>query len=186
MKYKKVKNNKGFSFIEVMIVISIIGIMSAVGMVGFNSSKSKTRLELSQRTLTAAIKLAQSYAIQGRVQESQVPCGYGVVFTSTAEFRIFYNISSAGKDCQEINAEPTLSNFKYNAGTSRLIDLFKLEKDVFLDSPVFVNSGVYFSTPRASAYNYSGVSLGTQAYTLKYNSSTKTVTVGSEGSVTEQ
>jgi prepilin-type N-terminal cleavage/methylation domain-containing protein len=192
MEHKDNKNRCGFSFIEVMVVVSIIGIMTVAGTVSLNSSKAKSKLEISQRTLTAAIKLVQSYAIQGKAQkisgEQKVPCGYGLVFTSNSEFKIFYNIPTGELTCQDINSGGlgSANNFKYNSNSySVLIDSFRLESGVILEG-FSVTDSIYFSTPQARAYKNSGVSLDTRVYTLKYNSSTKTVSINSQGTITEQ
>jgi len=89
MKIKK--NLKGFTLLELIVVIAIIGIMTSVGLVSLVPAKKQIALKTAQNEVTSAIKLAQSYALQGKsIQGVSDICGYGFEFTDRSNYRIFY------------------------------------------------------------------------------------------------
>ncbi|MFA7209733.1 MAG: type II secretion system protein [Parcubacteria group bacterium] len=163
---KNQQNYKGVTLIELLVVIAIIGIMSGVGLLSLQPSKLDARLKAAQGEVAAAIRLAQSYALQGKTQDGAAPCGYGFQFTSQTDYRIFYRIPNAG-DCN-----PTSS--RYNA------ESFVLKDGVEID-PVDVNQEIYFTVPFG---NISGPGIGDFVLTHP-NADNKTVTVNVAGNVVE-
>ena len=90
---KKIKIKKkfsGFTLMELMVVIAIVGIMTGIGTVSFSSARRATALNSAQDEIISAIKLAQSYALQGKTYGSnQKPDGYGFEFTDNNSYKIF-------------------------------------------------------------------------------------------------
>jgi len=72
---QKSKNNKfysligpqvaGFSFIEFMIVIGVLGLMATVSLVGVRSTSQRTTLENAQASILDALGKARSQAVTG-------------------------------------------------------------------------------------------------------------------------
>jgi len=183
----------GFTFVELMVVMSIIFIISAVVLVGLGSMRNSSQLDSSQREVAAAIKLLQSYAIQGKTQDiggvQKAPCGYGFQFTSNNGFQIFYNKPLATVDCQTMDATSDANNYKFNAN-SVVLESFTLGQNVALSFPTIDMSGIYFSTPNAKIYHPTGslFSAGdTKTYTLKYQNKDpgKSITINSVGAIIE-
>jgi Tfp pilus assembly protein FimT len=88
--YKEKKLN-GFSLIELMVILAIIVIMTGVSIVSLSPSRRYQALKAAQDEVTASIKLAQSYALQGRtVSGISRVCGYGFKFTNETDYQIFY------------------------------------------------------------------------------------------------
>lgn len=192
LKTDLLNKSRGFSLIEILVVIVIISAVSAVGMMTYQSIKNSSQLESSQREVATVIKLTQSYAVQGKTQlidaEQQVPCGYGFRFTSTTEFQIFYNKPLSGEDCQIINEGSDNNKFRFDAAFSVPIENFSLGKNVALTAPAPAYSGIYFTTPDATVHRGNGSILAvgvTRTFVLKFQSLSKNVVINSVGSITE-
>ncbi|MDO9231357.1 MAG: prepilin-type N-terminal cleavage/methylation domain-containing protein [bacterium] len=82
---------KGFTLLELMVIIGIIGIMTGVGLVSLSPAKKHYALKSAQDEVTAAIKLAQSYALQGKMPSSgDIACAYGFYLVNDSTYQIFY------------------------------------------------------------------------------------------------
>ena len=62
----QIVTKKGFSFIELMIVIAIAGIMTAVSLVSMSAARQKRDVEIAAREVATAVREAQSYALTGK------------------------------------------------------------------------------------------------------------------------
>lgn len=89
---------KGFTLIEVLIVIVILGIIMGVGAVQFREFSKRQALVSAKRQLLADIRSAQADAINGRKPAACTGTllGYGfrVVQGSPAEYEIFARCST--------------------------------------------------------------------------------------------
>jgi type II secretion system protein H len=171
---KKIITNEynGFTFIELMVVIVIMTIMASVAFVSLQSSKANTRLQAAQREVTATIKQAQSYALQGRMQPPAKVCGYGVRFISENEYEIFYKVPTSGNICA------------YGEYESFSAESLQLENGVVLSNFDSDDTEIYFSIPFGIA---SGFFAG-HSMTFEYPAGsgvTKTIDINSNGSITE-
>lgn len=161
---------KGVTFVELMVVISIIGIMTGVGFVSLKSSRNDSRLRAAQREVASTIKLAQSYALQGKMQGAVTPCGYGFKFTSAADYQIFYKLPTGG-NCDV-------------PGDATNAESFTLSNAVVLDGPANVsNTEIYFTVP-FSAMTGPISSIFTFQYPAG-SGDTKTITINLGGNVIE-
>lgn len=108
----KIKNKKsqllvekGMTLIEVMAVIVIIGIMSAISIVSFTSSKRSTELETAAEEITAVLREAQNYSLTGKNLKSGCNT-YEVDFNpNSADFRLHNGLGSC-----ELNELYSLKN----------------------------------------------------------------------------
>jgi len=157
---------KGVTFMELLVVIAIIGIMGSVGLVSLQSSKLDARLKAAQGEVAASIRLAQSYALQGKTQAGAAPCGYGFRFTSQTDYQIFYRTPAASV-CNP--ASP-----RHNAESFVLKDGGEIDQSD-------VNQEVYFTVPFG---NISGPGIGDFVLTHP-NADNKTITVNDAGNVVE-
>ena len=155
---RKTKLN-GFNLLELMIVIAIIGVMSVVGIVSLNNSRYFSKLKSAQEEVSATLKTAQNYALQGKAQSSEV-CGYGFHFIPNQRYEIFYNkLNSTNKDCQTQNTNPA---YLHHRGDSVVSDgPFQLPKGTILKSPAISNTELFFSIPRANVFNRNGAPFST-------------------------
>jgi prepilin-type N-terminal cleavage/methylation domain-containing protein len=76
------KNKKGFTLAELMIVVAIIGIMTSVSLLMFNKNRSQKEVETGARLLSATISQAYNNAITGKMYKvggaDKNACVYGV------------------------------------------------------------------------------------------------------------
>ena len=74
---------RGFSFLELMIVIAIAGIMTAVMLVSMNAQKEKKEVEAAAREVAAVVREAQTYALTGKgLTASSASCSYNFFWTT--------------------------------------------------------------------------------------------------------
>jgi type II secretory pathway pseudopilin PulG len=74
---KKIKNNKGFTIIELMITFAIIIILSSYIILSNKTNRSQIILSLEQAKLVDALNTAKSLTLSTYV-EGNSSCGYGV------------------------------------------------------------------------------------------------------------
>jgi prepilin-type N-terminal cleavage/methylation domain-containing protein len=184
-KLKITANYKAFSLMELLIVIAIIGIMTAVGFVSLTSNKTKTNLETAQREVASTIKLVQSYALQGKKQGASTPCGYGFRFADATNYQIFYNIAAPGKNCDQTNDPAVYPTYlHYKIGTSQPAETGSLKNGVTLSGVTdYTTTEIYWTVPFGNMYDNNGATFSaSKTFTLN---SSKTVTVSPGGGVAE-
>ncbi|EKE10757.1 MAG: hypothetical protein ACD_15C00204G0009 [uncultured bacterium] len=174
---------KGFTLIELLVVISIMSIMASVGFMSYQYSKRDAALRAAQREVATVIRLAQSYATQGKTQGSVgsefTPCGYGFEFTANNRYRIFYVRAASGGSCKDDT---------YSSGSTKYeVSEFSLEDYVTTTSSM--NSTVmYFRIPFGVIQGNNGISFSGTTITLSHPTDaddTISVQVGSNGKVAE-
>ena len=90
--FKKIlKDNKGLTFVELMVAIAVIAIISSMFVINIQESK-KQQIERSSQKMAADVRYVRSLAISrtvyqfsGQTEEEAIypPGGYGVFFTQT-------------------------------------------------------------------------------------------------------
>lgn len=182
---------KAVTFAELIIVMAIIGIMTAVSIVSFTPIRSSARLKAAQREVAAEIKLAQGYALQGKTQKGATPCGYGFHFKDNSNYEIFYNApNGAGDTCGSRNSNP--SNLKFVNGYSSSVEAVTLKEGVILKSDPS-KAQIYFTVPHANIFDENGSSfvVGDVKKTFVFGFSSpslpdqKSIDINSGGFVTE-
>lgn len=102
-KYMK-KNKKilaGYTLIELLIVIVIIGLLSSAMLIGFSGSNDANEVEKASREVASAMREAQNYALagsQGGITGSR-PRGFRVSWSgSTYGIQYIYQDAGGGSD----------------------------------------------------------------------------------------
>lgn len=143
---KKRKIEQGFTLIEIVIVIAIIGIMTALVFAISGPSRKSSELESSAVEVITALREAQNYALTGR--QISADC-------------TIYNMSLSG-------SEYVLTNIGGGTGTCKLSQTYKLKNGVtFIGSP-----SVNFEAPHAikSGAGVIGLTKGGNNYYICINS----------------
>lgn len=152
--------------IEILIVISILVIMSIVGMVSLQPAKNDARLRAAQREVAATIKMAQSYALQGRMQNGKTPCEYGVQIPDSTHYTIFYRIPmNWNVGCSVVNPNSTTT-----------IEQFALTNGVILKNAI--GTEIVFEVP------FGNIKIGDSAIILESpagSNKTKTINIYQKG-----
>lgn len=82
---KNNKNKKGFSFIELMITIAIMAIMSTITLVSMNKGRELWAVKTAAREVAATVRETQNYALTGKgLTASSVSCSYIFFWTTNS------------------------------------------------------------------------------------------------------
>lgn len=126
------KKQTGFTFIEMMIVVVVIGVMATLAVGQFDRFFRQQRLKAAGKDLLSDLRLARSYAVSRRAQ-------YGIYFDQNAKQYVLF------KDV--VNP----SNYTYDVGDS-VVKTVSLSSIFSLNNCTFPNTAViYLSTGSASS-----------------------------------
>ncbi len=104
IKQKNIKNKnfkKGFTLVELLIVIAIIGIMTAVLLVSMSKGGVNNTLKVAGRQLSGALRESQNYALTGKQkEEGSYPCAFKFSVEPLAD-GVYYNIKYASRSINE-------------------------------------------------------------------------------------
>ncbi|MDZ7612229.1 MAG: prepilin-type N-terminal cleavage/methylation domain-containing protein [Candidatus Moranbacteria bacterium] len=87
------ENNRGFTLLEILISIGIIGILSATMLQVTNISDTHKKLSIEANRVMAHIRMAQSYALsipQEVSMEARHVCGFGFYPDNSNSYKVFY------------------------------------------------------------------------------------------------
>jgi len=87
------KKNKGFTIIESMIVVVIIGFLTAIATVGFTQAERQKKLEKAAQRVGNNLDYVRNASFFGEKIGEEFPCGYGL---------------SIGVDSQKVNTFGTV------------------------------------------------------------------------------
>jgi type II secretion system protein H len=89
------KTRAGFTLIEVMIVVAIIGITSAAVFVSLSASRSTRGLDRASREVMASLREAQNYALSGRSANiSDNNTYFGLQISSATDYSVTSSTST--------------------------------------------------------------------------------------------
>lgn len=147
---------RGFTLIEVVVVIAIIGIMSAMVMVSLTTGRTTRDLDRSAREVVAVLRDAQNAAVSGRAANvNENNCAYSVQISGSA-----YTVSNSyGNGC----------------ASTGVLATYTLSRGVVFGS----NLTASFSVPRGE------LTTGAASITLSKGGSTVYVCLSAAGRITE-
>lgn len=111
--FHKNKCHKGFTLVELMVVISIFAILSSIMVFNYGSFKSSLSIQNLADDISLSIRKAQGYAIGVHSSNNSFISGYGVHF-STAENKSFILFANLDNNTEYNNSSgcgnPTSNN----------------------------------------------------------------------------
>ncbi len=157
-------SQKGFSIIELLVVIFIVALLSGLVLVGFFSGQKRYAVSRAAQLLAADLRRAQNFAITGKIQGATVPAGYGLYISSASQYKLFYNNNT---------------NKQYNASSITLETISLADAAI---TSAGIAKSIYFTPPEPVTY-INGAASGSQIFTITSNSYSKTVTVDASGRI---
>jgi prepilin-type N-terminal cleavage/methylation domain-containing protein len=125
------KNKSGFTLVEMLIVVGIMALLSAMTLVSNRSSADQLRLFKDEATVVGVLNRAKALAAE-KFNDNPDSCAFGVHFESNSRnFTLFQDLNTTASDfCKEFGGQFN-SNFLYDAGES--IQAFSLEPGLVFD-----------------------------------------------------
>lgn len=121
------RKNEGFTFIEMLIVIFIIGLIATSVVVSIRKSNKESSLRFARENLGAVLKQAQTMTFSGKTKLSggEVPAGgYGVYIQTTTSYILFADDDGegdydSGEGIETINLPEKIEFFESGGGAFR-------------------------------------------------------------------
>jgi prepilin-type N-terminal cleavage/methylation domain-containing protein len=153
------KNRKGFTLPEVLVVIAIMAIMTAVVLISQQNTRNQRYLEAGGRQFAAVVQELQNNTLTGKqISAGRTICGYGFRIADSPNnktYDLYYNyVPDSAHSCSG-EGETTAVPRGYNAEFSNLYG----QNNSFgnnVSAAVSSLDGAYFSIPYANAYGGNG------------------------------
>jgi Tfp pilus assembly protein FimT len=107
MKIKKIKNNYGYTYLDLMLSIAIIGILSAISIITFASYKNNSDVQIAALKLASDIRQTQNYALGLKEFNTSIPNGWGI-----------HMLTDAANNGKYIIFADKNANFVYDTGNN--------------------------------------------------------------------
>lgn len=130
---------KGFTLLELLIVVGIIGILFTIATINLVRTQHTTSLSAATDELVADLRLQQTKAMTGSRDTTGNPNSYGISFTSSG-YKLFQGTSDPN-DSTDFAVTPTGITFTTNLPSSSLV--FSERSGVFAN---YVNGTTYTIT----------------------------------------
>lgn len=172
--FKKIflEKQAGFTLIEMLVVIFIIGILSALLFANYRTGEKRYILTQASHEVVSNIRKAQNMAISGTDIPGTSHYGFGVYFSRGDNYYIVYADENG--------------NSTYQPSDDVMIGTVNLPNKVSINalSPLSNKLDIFFESPRPITYingNNNDGEIGTVTFIYEGTSLTRTVTVTTAG-----
>jgi len=151
---KKIRSEKGFSLIELLVIIFIIAVIVGIIIVNFRAGDKRKTLRMGVEEVAAFIKDTQAKSLLGQTENEEFPeGGYGVYLAVGNSYCILFQDLNSD---QEYNG-PTGPPFEGKGAISEYVEHLKLRKDLLLqrilkDGKILKELKIVFVPPRPIMY----------------------------------
>lgn len=163
------KENRGYSILEVLAAITIVGIMSAVLLADYSSNRQSIFLKQATGQVIADLRTAQNMAMNTAKFNGQIPSGgYGIHFNSPPSSSYIIYADTDGQNDYDPGEEYAVRNLSsgivISAVTASDIDFIPPDPKICFDkkSPVsasFCSSGNLTSSSATITLRYGAIGL---------------------------
>ena len=158
------RSYRGFTLIELIAVVAIIGVMTSAVLVSWSTGRSEQDVKLAAREFEAALRQAQNFSMTGKIDANnptRVPCDYRLRYVSSTQYEIAYQYKNNGVCDGTLIAS---------------VQVFSLPGGVTFPPSSDWNDGAVFPLPRGE-----GVGTNVASIPLQKGSATKNVCIPQSG-----
>lgn len=117
--------NKGFTLVELLVVIFIISLLLTIVMINYRSTEKYFTLQRSAHRLTQEIRNAQQNTMSMSVINGSIPNGYGIYFTKQGDNYDIYLYADIGEPFETYDPSDSIVDTIYKE-----TDSVYLEKEI--------------------------------------------------------
>jgi len=163
------KKNKGFTLIESMIVVVIIGFLTAISTFGFTQAERQKKLEKAAQRVGNNLDYVRNASFFGEKIGEQFPCGYGLsIGVDNQKIDTFGTVGldklerlNANESCDTAFEEKvTIEKKDFKTADTKSLEEVRIQS-IKKEGTIDVNCVHFiFSSPRGNSYYAEDASLG--------------------------
>lgn len=157
------KRSRGFTIVELLAVIAVIGIMTTVTFVSLNRQKADEEVRVAAEELAKHINEMRQQALTGDTESANKACGFGLDFFDDAgqkKYRTFY--SKSATSCVDTYDASNTNTVKIYTWNNAKVNMEKfgggVPTDIFFEAPFAIITGgdqkIEFSHKTVSSAQY--------------------------------
>jgi prepilin-type N-terminal cleavage/methylation domain-containing protein len=168
-------NQRGFTVVEMIIVLAIIGVISSIVIFNVNTERQNSALFRTAQKLSLDLRRAQNFALSSKTYKtSGVPCGWGIHFNGTGSTSyVIFADSAVSSNCSD-------RNFVRAADGSEDFETVNLGPEISVSGLSINLSDVVF-TPPDPTVDFTPGQTSANIVLINKNGATLTITINKTG-----